>query len=45
VIDLTKQDIGVPVVKVVVPGLEVQGHATASTPGRRARERMENPTP
>jgi ribosomal protein S12 methylthiotransferase accessory factor len=37
VVDLTRADLGIPVVKVVVPGLEGPG---GNLPGRRARARM-----
>jgi len=39
IVDLTKPDLGIPVVKVIVPGLEqwgVEGHR----PGARARARL-----
>jgi ribosomal protein S12 methylthiotransferase accessory factor len=38
VVDLTRPDIGLPVVKVIVPGLEGPG---GHLPGRRARARMQ----
>lgn len=36
-IDLTKADVGVPVVKVIAPGLEPGGDAATTVPGPRAR--------
>jgi ribosomal protein S12 methylthiotransferase accessory factor len=39
VADLTKPDIGIPVVKVVVPGLEAMSFAASYAPGKRARTR------
>jgi YcaO-like protein with predicted kinase domain len=41
VIDLTKPDIGVPVVKVIVPGLEAYVWDERFQPGERARSKME----
>jgi YcaO-like protein with predicted kinase domain len=41
VVDLTQPHINIPVVKVIVPGLEMQGHGRSIVPGRRARARME----
>lgn len=40
VVDLAQPDVGIPVVKVVVPGLEGPAIASAYQPGRRARARM-----
>jgi len=38
VVDLSREDIGIPVVKVVVPGLEGVHRSVGYLPGRRARE-------
>ena len=43
VVDLTKPELGVPVVRVVIPGLEPKASVTGYIPGRRARAIMENP--
>jgi ribosomal protein S12 methylthiotransferase accessory factor len=37
VVDLTKPDVGIPVVKVIVPGLEAMSLAAGYAPGARAR--------
>jgi ribosomal protein S12 methylthiotransferase accessory factor len=39
VVDLTRDEIGVPVVKVVVPGLEGFSMSNAHVPGKRANAR------
>jgi len=36
VVDLTRADVGIPVVKVIVPGLESPPHSVAYVPGERA---------
>jgi ribosomal protein S12 methylthiotransferase accessory factor len=41
VVDLTDDRIGIPVVKVIVPGLEAYDHAGRLAPGPRARALME----
>jgi YcaO-like protein with predicted kinase domain len=38
VVDLTRPELGLPVVRVVVPGFESMSEAPGYTPGRRARE-------
>ena len=38
VVDLTRAEFGVPVVRVIVPGLEGVDGAPGYVPGRRARE-------
>jgi len=43
VVDLTKPELGVPVVRVVIPGLEPKASITGYISGRRARAIMENP--
>ncbi len=43
VVDLTKPELGVPVVRVVIPGLEPQDSIGGHIPGRRARALMEKP--
>jgi YcaO-like protein with predicted kinase domain len=40
VVDLSREDVGIPVVKVVVPGLEGIGIARSYVPGKRARAQM-----
>lgn len=41
VVDLSRAELGIPVVKVVVPGLEGLSTAAQYTPGARARARLE----
>jgi ribosomal protein S12 methylthiotransferase accessory factor len=41
VIDLTKPEFGLPVVRVVIPGLEGTDHSPGYTPGARARAVLE----
>ncbi|MGK3983555.1 YcaO-like family protein [Sorangium sp. So ce136] len=43
VIDLSKPEIGIPVVRVVIPGLEPLHEIPGYTPGVRARERLRAP--
>lgn len=40
VVDLTHPDLGIPVVKVIVPGLELQAHGPYAIFGDRARARL-----
>jgi YcaO-like protein with predicted kinase domain len=40
VVDLTQPTIGIPVVKAIVPGLEIQAHGAPVQPGDRMRERL-----
>jgi YcaO-like protein with predicted kinase domain len=42
VVDLTKEEHGIPVVRVVVPGLEAMSEAPGYVPGARARARTRN---
>ena len=39
-VDLTKPEFGVPVVRVVIPGLEGLDHSPKFVPGTRARARL-----
>ena len=41
-VDLTHPDIGIPVAKVIVPGLELQAHGPYAIFGDRARAHLEN---
>jgi ribosomal protein S12 methylthiotransferase accessory factor len=41
VVDLTKPEFGIPVVRVVVPGLETYHHVQGYVPGERARRLLE----
>lgn len=40
VVDLTKSEFGIPVVRVVIPGLEGLDHSAKFVPGERARARL-----
>jgi len=40
-VDLTKPEFGIPVVRVVVPGLETYHHVPGYLPGKRARRQLE----
>jgi YcaO-like protein with predicted kinase domain len=44
VVDLTKHEFGVPVVRIVVPGLETYHHVEGYVPGSRARRMIESLT-
>jgi ribosomal protein S12 methylthiotransferase accessory factor len=39
VVDLTRREIGIPVVRVVIPGLEPLDDVPGYTPGSRAKRR------
>ena len=43
VVDLSRPDLGVPVVRVVIAGLEGADHSRSYAPGRRATERRSRP--
>ena len=40
VVDLTKEEFGIPVVRVVIPGLEGVDSSSNYAPGERARARL-----
>lgn len=40
-VDLTRRELGIPVVRVVIPGLEASAALPGYTPGRRARARLQ----
>ncbi len=42
VVDLTRAEIGIPVVRIVIPGLEGSDHHAGYVPGRRARAMTED---
>jgi ribosomal protein S12 methylthiotransferase accessory factor len=41
VVDLTKPEFGIPVVRVIIPGLEGSMESPAYAPGARARRQLE----
>ena len=43
VVDLTRPEFGLPVVRVIIPGLEALSGGSSYVPGRRARARAARP--
>ena len=43
VVDLSREEVGIPVVKVIVPGLEGHSHGASYRPGARAQARAKRP--
>ena len=43
-VDLTKSEFGIPVVRVIIPGLEGMDHSPKYVPGERARKLLKRRT-